>query len=252
MWQSCDMCCQSVEAEDAALGDVDLDHTLTDTQSVTTDDQTTSDTGEASESAQGSEPVDAARRSCISLLRELVDALPTLTDKGGVGIIPLMQVRVRVPHHTPMALYGTPPHPYGTVWDMHLCYTGKKYTFLPWAYRSFPSSITVEAFLVVSISERLILLHAVLFSEGPEVKCARLVSVISARVPNKWLSAHSVLCLPLSVKVVLALCTHLDLRGRERRVLAEVLQKCFKAVNFASPVSPVSSTPSISSLQKIK
>ena len=170
---------------------------------------------------------------------------------GGCTANPHRQRRSRDHPSHAGACACAPPHPYGTVWDMHLCYTGKKYTFLPWPYRSFPSSITVEAFLVVSISERLILLHVVLFSEGPEVKCARLVSVISARVPNKWLSAHSVLCLPLSAKVVLALCTHLDLRGRERRVLAEVLQKCFKAVNFASPVSPVSSTPSISSLQKL-
>ena len=40
--------------------------------------------------------MDAARQSRISLLRELVDVLPSLTDKGGVGIIPLMQVCVCV------------------------------------------------------------------------------------------------------------------------------------------------------------
>ena len=46
-------------------------------------------------------------------------------------------------------------------------------------------------------------------------------------------------CVPPCAQVVLVLCTHLDLRGRERKVLAEVLQNCFKAVNFASQVSPV-------------
>ena len=46
------------------------------------------------------------------------------------------------------------------------------------------------------------------------------------------------MCVCLCVQVVLALCTHLDLSGRERKVLAEVLQKCFKAVNFATQVSP--------------
>lgn len=66
---------------------------MTDNQSATPDDQTT-DASETPESSQDGGPMDAARQSRISLLRELVDVLPSLSEKGGVGIIPLMQVCV--------------------------------------------------------------------------------------------------------------------------------------------------------------
>ena len=103
-----------VEAEDAALGDVDLDHTLTDTQSATADDHAPTDASETAESSQGPDQTDAARHGRISLLRELVDVLPTLTDKGGVGIIPLMQVCVI--HDVSL------PVPYGTATDQQWCH----------------------------------------------------------------------------------------------------------------------------------
>lgn len=64
-------------------------------------------------------------------------------------------------------------------------------------------------------------------------------SMIITRPPFSLRLPSPLPCVLPCVQVVLVLCTHLDLRGRERKVLAEVLQNCFKAVNFASQVGPV-------------